>query len=85
MIEDNTQDVLLSFISRNFLVNKSEIDTDKSLVDMGVIDSMGLIEIASFMENQFSFKVEENHMNRENFGSVIKMVAYIKKQKNHEQ
>lgn len=83
MQDENIQENLLSFISRNFLVDKSEIELDKSLVDMGVIDSMGLIEIASFMENQYTFKVQETHMNRDNFGSVIKMVSYIKKQTTH--
>lgn len=83
MQEKEILELLLSFISRNFLVDKEEIELDKSLVDLGIIDSMGLIEIASYMENQFSFKVQETQMTRENFGSVLKMVAFIKKQVSH--
>ena len=80
MKENEIQELLLNFISRNFLVAKTDIIMDKSLIDMGVIDSMGLIEIATFIENNFSFKIQEAHMTRDNFGSVLKMVAFIKKQ-----
>ena len=79
MKEDIIQENLLDFISRNFLTPKEEIILDKSLIDMGIIDSMGLIEIATFMENNFSFKVHENDMIRDNFGSILKMVSYILK------
>jgi acyl carrier protein len=74
------QESLLGFISRNFMVDKDIIALDKSLVDTGIIDSMGLIEIATFMEHQFGFKVQEEQMNRENFGSVLQMVDFIQKQ-----
>jgi acyl carrier protein len=80
MTESEIQESLLGFITRNFMVEKEIIILDRSLVDMGIIDSMGLIEIATFMENQFGFKVLEDQMNRDNFGSVLKMVSFIKKQ-----
>jgi acyl carrier protein len=83
MKDTEIQENLLNFISRNFLTPKEEIVLDKSLVDAGIIDSMGLIEIATFMENQFSFKVHENDMIRDNFGSIFKMVNYIIKKTNN--
>ena len=71
------QEKLLNFITRNFMVEREEIDFAKSLIDEGIIDSVGLIEIASFIEENFLFKIEEDDMNRDNFGSVIKLVRFI--------
>lgn len=73
---------LLEFICRQFLVDLDEIEVDKSLIDTGIIDSMGLIEIASFIEQNFNFKVKENQMNRHNFGTVLLIVDFIDFNKN---
>ena len=72
-VEDN----LVTFICRNFMVEPGEFSLEESLVDQGVIDSFGLVEISAFMEHEFNMNVSEDDMNRENFGSVKKMVAFI--------
>lgn len=59
------------------MVERDEIDLAKSMIDEGIIDSFGLVEIATFMEEEFSMAVEEDDMNRENFGSVLKIVDFI--------
>ncbi|MCP3933657.1 MAG: acyl carrier protein [Bacteroidetes bacterium] len=71
---------LLGFIIRNFMVEKEAINLDKSLIDEGIIDSFGLIEIASFLEEEFSMEVNEDDMNRDNFGSVDRIIDFIYKQ-----
>lgn len=62
------------------MVERDEIDLDKSMIDEGIIDSFGLIEIATFMENEFQMQISEENMIRENFGSVHKIVNFIKKE-----
>lgn len=69
---------LLEFIAENFMVEVNEIPHDKSLIDEGIIDSFGLVEIASYMKKMHGFEVETEEMIRDNFGSVDKMVTYIK-------
>jgi acyl carrier protein len=76
-IAQDIQQKLLDFLTRNFLVDEDEIKLDQSLVDQGIIDSFGLIEITSFMENEFSIIIKESQMKRENFGSVFKIVNFI--------
>lgn len=70
-------DQLLSFISETFVVEKEMIDTEKSLVQTGIIDSIGLIEISDFIESSYKVKVNEAELNRDNFGSVNKIVHFI--------
>jgi acyl carrier protein len=74
------QEKLLSFITSSFMVERDEIDLDKSMIDEGIIDSFGLIEIASFMEKEFQMKISEEQMIRSNFGSVHKIVDFIKRE-----
>ncbi|MFB6320144.1 acyl carrier protein [Saccharicrinis sp. FJH54] len=71
------QDELMDFLCRQFFVDYEDIETDKSLVDTGIIDSMGLIEISSYIQKSHGFKVTQEQMNRDNFGSVIKIVDFI--------
>jgi acyl carrier protein len=79
-MSEDIQKQLLNFLTRNFLVSEDEIIIDESLIDQGIIDSFGLIEIATFMENTFSMAVTEEHMTRENFGSVVRIVNFIEKE-----
>lgn len=78
-IVDKTQikELLIDFICRQFLVDEGDIEIDKSLIDTGIIDSMGLIEIAAFITKNFNFKVTEEQMNRKNFGSVLLIIDFI--------
>ncbi|HOP62739.1 MAG TPA: acyl carrier protein [Spirochaetota bacterium] len=77
---ENIKKLLLEFICRNFMVDENDVPQDRSLVDAGIIDSIGLIEISNFMEKEFNIMIDEEHLTRENFGSVEKMVNFIKRQ-----
>lgn len=79
--KEQIKEQLLDFICRQFLVDLENIEVDKSLVDTGIIDSMGLIEITSFIEQNFNLKVNEEQMKRQNFGSVLLIVDYIDRNK----
>jgi len=79
--KEHIKEMLLDFICRQFLVDLEDIQIDKSLIDAGIIDSMGLIEISSFIGQNFNFKVSEDQMNRQNFGSVLLIVDFIDRNK----
>ncbi|MBN1980933.1 MAG: acyl carrier protein [Chitinivibrionales bacterium] len=75
--QDNIKEILLEFICRHFIVERSQIDMDESLVDQGIIDSLGLVEIVSFITKKFNISIVEQELIRQNFGSVNKLVAFI--------
>ncbi|HQL01079.1 MAG TPA: acyl carrier protein [Smithellaceae bacterium] len=77
LMEKEIQDKLVAFICESFMVEPDEFNLEESLVDQGVIDSIGLVEISAFIEETFGIKVAETDMTRQNFGSVKKMVAFI--------
>ncbi len=79
MNREEIQRDLVDFVTRNFLVDESEIIMDESLVDQGIIDSFGLVEIATHIKKKHSIITDESEMNRNNFGSLIKMSGYIER------
>ena len=69
---------LLIFICRNYMVDDPlSIDRTTSLVDQGIIDSLGLMEIVTFVQRSFSITIADEELDRRNFGSVDAIVAFI--------
>lgn len=71
------QKELIEFLCQQFFVDEEDIELTESLIDTGIIDSMGLIEIASYIKKNYGFTVTDEQMNRDNFGSVLKIVDFI--------
>lgn len=79
---EEIQGMLLDFISTTFIVDRVDIDVNKSLVQTGIIDSIGLLEISAFIEMAFLLRVVEQDMTRDNFGSVVHMARFVHKRLN---
>jgi len=68
------------FIKENFLLNsdcKTLDDTD-SLLQKGIIDSTGVLELVAFIEQTFKFRVEDEELMPDNLDSINKLVIFIK-------
>ena len=74
---------LIIFICSNFIVEPDQFNYEESLVDQGVIDSIGLVEISAFMKREFGIEESEENMTQENFGSVKRMVSFIERSINN--
>jgi acyl carrier protein len=77
-------DRLMAFVTHSFLVEASAIDLDKSLIDQGIIDSFGLVEITTFIDDALGAKIREEDMTRESFGSMNKMATFVCRRKSGE-
>jgi acyl carrier protein len=75
--EETVRTGLVGFVTHSFNVVESDINMDQSLIDQGIIDSFGLMEITAFIEKEFGVKIREKDMTREAFGSMNKMVRFI--------
>jgi len=70
---------LVEFVCRNFLVDEGEFAVDRSLIDQGIIDSFGLVEIAAHLRKKYGIETDKGEMTRENFGSIVKMSEYARR------
>jgi acyl carrier protein len=60
-----------------FSSNENELANDASLLEQGVIDSTGVLEIILFLEGEFGIEVKASEMLPENFDSVNNMVRFV--------
>jgi acyl carrier protein len=76
------KDQVRQFIVTNFYVpDPAALSDDASLLDSGIIDSTGVLEVISFIEDNYELSVEEADMVPENLDSVARISAYVARQK----
>ncbi len=72
-------EILKKFISEEKGINIDDISNDISLLESGMIDSINMVQILSFIEEQFSIKVEDNELIPENFDTINSIFNLIKR------
>ena len=50
---------------------------EQSLVELGIMDSFGVIELVTFIEKRWSLEISDSDLTREKFGGLNKMATYI--------
>lgn len=64
-----------------FSDDPSELPDDASLLDRGIIDSTGVLEVVLFLEESFGIRVKASEMLPQNFDSVDNIVAFVERQR----
>jgi acyl carrier protein len=72
-------DIIRSFLSCELLQGKGEtvIDDDDQLIDSGIIDSLGIMTMLSFLEDEFSLQIPSVDLVPENFASISAIAALV--------
>jgi acyl carrier protein len=55
-------------------------DTD-SLMGHGIMDSMGVIELITFVQDEFDVEVGEDEITEENFGTVAAVSRFVQRKR----
>jgi len=68
-----------AYILENFLFGTADnaLQDDSSFLESGIIDSTGVLELVSFVEETFEIEVRDEELIPENFDSVDKLARYI--------
>ena len=67
-----------NFIIENFLYGQNDgFGEDVSFMQKGIIDSTGILELVSFVEEKYGISVADDELIPDNFDSVNKLSAYI--------
>jgi acyl carrier protein len=77
----NASVVLKEYI-REELMNGSngELDDSENLLAAGIIDSLGILRLVSFVEEKFGIEVPDEDVTIDNFQSVQSMSDYVASQ-----
>jgi acyl carrier protein len=68
------------FITTNFYVDSAdELADEDSLLDRGIVDSTGVLEVIAFLEETFGISVEDSEMLPDNLDSIARIASFVKR------
>jgi acyl carrier protein len=70
------------FVTTNFYVaDPNTLEDTTSLLEQGIIDSTGVLEVIMFVETAFGVTVEDAEMLPENLDSIERIAAFVERKK----
>lgn len=77
------QQEIKAFILQNFLFtdDASMLSDTESLMQKGVIDSTGILELIMHLEEHYSIKVEDQEMLPDNLDSIATIAAFVERKR----
>ncbi|CCV06961.1 Acyl carrier protein [Mesorhizobium metallidurans STM 2683] len=72
-----------AFLASNFYIADADaLQSETSLLDQGVVDSTGVLEVIGFIEETYGITVEDSELLPENLDSIQGIAQYIISKKN---
>ena len=69
------------FIVETFLFGDTdaELSDDESLLDSGIVDSTGVLELVAFLEEEFDIEVKDEELIPDNLDSLDQLAAFVER------
>jgi acyl carrier protein len=81
MNQINREAPLLDFVKDELLRGrKPDLKADEDLLSTGIIDSLGILRLVSFIEERFGVQVPDQDVVYENFNNIKVLSEYLEKQ-----
>jgi len=77
MEEEAVKLEIKQFIEKKILKNQKSISSTDSLLESGIIDSMGMMTMINHFEDQYKIKIQDEELMPENFDSVEKIQQFL--------
>ena len=79
---EQTMTRIVTYVRSASMIDPSlEIPLDRSLLEAGVFDSFGIVELITYIETEFDLVIPEEDLTREKMGSIRKMADYVSQKK----
>jgi len=74
---------LEEFIVRNIMVSDGDVSLswDDSLIASGIVDSLGILRLVAFIEENFSVVVDDTEVVPENFETINAMSSLVQRKR----
>ena len=79
---DITDTIRRFFINRAWLTDEDAVLESDSLLEKGVIDSVAMVELVSFIEQTFEVRIHDEELMPEKFDSLAAIGAFITSKRN---
>ena len=75
---ESVRDEIRTFVFARFPMAKSrQIGDADSLLDSGIVDSLGILDIVTHLEEKFAVEIGDDDLNPENFDSIDVLSAFV--------
>lgn len=76
--KSNATSRIRDFVIQTFpLARKRNVTGSTDLLESGVIDSMGVLDLVGFLQQEFAITVEDDDLTPENFRSIDSMAEFL--------
>jgi acyl carrier protein len=80
MTANSIEKKIHSFLLEKFpLARKSGVENDTALLEKGILDSLGILDVVSFLESEFSITINDEELVPENFNSLGTLSSFVEK------
>ncbi len=78
------EDRIKEFILRHFpMAKKKGLQSDEKWLETGMIDSLGILDLVHFLEQEFSLTVSDDDLQPEHFQSLNAVVEFVAKKQDN--
>ncbi len=72
---------LRRFVIDNFLFGQrnGQFTDDDSFLDKGIIDSTGVLELVTFLEEKYRIKIQDEELVPDNLDSINRLVKFLER------
>jgi acyl carrier protein len=73
------EEAIRRFLSENFLLgdDPAGLPVGASLIEAGVIDSTGVLELVGFLEETYDIRIADDELVPENLDSIENIIRYV--------
>jgi acyl carrier protein len=79
--DNNVVARIKTFLAQQFPATKN-VGVEDPLLKNGLIDSLGILEVVTFVENEFGITIVDEELSPDNFESVRSLSAFVRQKIN---
>lgn len=78
---EQIKDSIKKFVLENFLFGADDdaLNYDDSFLEKGIVDSTGVLEVVSFIEDEFNIAVDDEELIPENLDTINNLAGFVKR------
>jgi acyl carrier protein len=71
---------LRAYITDNFLYARPDyfVGEQDHLLEKGVVDSMGMVELLTFLQDRFGVEPADDEITEDNFATLARVASYVR-------
>jgi len=75
------QQEIRDFIGRDMSRNVAQVQNGDSLLETGILDSLGVLALVSFIENRYAVAISDDELLPENFDSIDAIASFVSRRR----